>query len=62
MRAQKVLAKEGRNEALLSIISQNQWVNTVRRAPATVRLDVFDAYVTLVPQRCPRDVPLQTGG
>ena len=61
VKAQKLLAKEGKNEALISIISQ---INGSIRygAPRQPCSDLFDTYVTLVPRGRPSDVPLRTGG
>jgi hypothetical protein len=61
VKAQKLLAKEGKDEALLSIISQIN-ASIPYGAPRQPCSDVFDAYVTLVPRGRPRDVPLQPGG
>jgi hypothetical protein len=60
VKAQKLQAKEGKNESLLSIISQ---INESIRygAPRQPCSDLFDAYVTLVPRGRPREFPLQTG-
>jgi hypothetical protein len=61
VRAQKLLAREGKTESLLSIISQ---INGSIRygAPRQPCSDLFDAYVTLVPRGRPREFPLRTGG
>jgi hypothetical protein len=61
VRAQKLLAKQGKNESLLSIISRING-SIPYGAPRQPCSDVFDAYVTLVPRGRPHDVPLQPGG
>jgi hypothetical protein len=61
VKAQKLLAKEGKNESLLGIISDVNG-SIPFGAPRQPCSDVFDNYVTLVPRGRPRDVALETGG
>jgi len=56
VKAQKLLAKQGKNESLLSIISRIN-VSIPYGAPRQPCSDVFDAYVTLTPRG-----RLETGG
>jgi hypothetical protein len=61
VKTQKLLAKEGEYESLLSIIS-NVYQSILRGTPRQPCSDVFDAYVTFVPRGRPHEIILQPGG
>jgi hypothetical protein len=61
VKAQKLLAKQGKNESLLGIISEING-SIPFGAPRQPCSDVFDNYAALVPRGRPRNLALEPGG